>query len=61
MKQVVNGALLEVAYTLRADGPEGEVLETCSEEAPFIFKMGQEEALEAFVARRKADMPDAWY
>ena len=60
MKQVVNGALLEVAYTLRADGPEGEVLETCSEEAPFIFKMGQEEALEAFeraLMRKRAGEP----
>ena len=48
MKHVETGALVEVAYTLRAHGPEGEELETCTEEAPFVFRMGQEEALEAF-------------
>ena len=48
MKHVEAGALVEVAYTLRAYGPEGEELETCTEEAPFVFRMGQEEALEAF-------------
>ena len=45
MKHVKAGALVEVAYTLRAHGPEGEELETCTEEAPFVFRMGQEEAL----------------
>ena len=34
--------------TLRANGPEGEELETCQEESPFVFRMGAEEALEAF-------------
>lgn len=48
MKQVERTSLVEVAYTLRADGPEGEELETCTEEAPFVFRMGDEEALEAF-------------
>ena len=48
MKQVERTSLVEVAYTLRADGPKGEELETCTEEAPFVFRMGGEEALEAF-------------
>ena len=48
MKQVEAGALVEVAYTLRAQGPEGEELETCTEENPFVFRVGQDEALEAF-------------
>ena len=48
MKQVERTSLVEVAYTLRADGPEGEELEMCTEEAPFVFRMGDEEALEAF-------------
>ena len=48
MKQVERTSLVEVAYTLRADGPDGEELETCTEEAPFVFRMGDEEALEAF-------------
>ena len=37
-----------MAYTLRAQGPEGEELETCTEENPFVFRVGQDEALEAF-------------
>jgi len=48
MKQVERTSVVEVAYTLRADGPEGEELETCTEEAPFVFRMGNEEVLEAF-------------
>ena len=48
MKQVERTSLVEVAYTLRADGLDGEELETCTEEAPFVFRMGDEEALEAF-------------
>jgi FKBP-type peptidyl-prolyl cis-trans isomerase SlyD len=48
MKHVEVGALVEVAYTLRAGGPEGEELETCTEEAPFVFRVGAEEALESF-------------
>ena len=48
MKEVQPGVQVEVAYTLRADGPEGEELESCNEETPFVFTMGQEEALEAF-------------
>lgn len=48
MKHVELGSLVEVAYTLRANGPEGEELETCTEEAPFVFRVGEEEALEAF-------------
>ena len=51
MKQVERTSLVEVAYTLRADGPKGEELETCTEEAPFVFRMGGEEALEAFEQR----------
>jgi FKBP-type peptidyl-prolyl cis-trans isomerase SlyD len=50
MKTVAPGALVEVAYTLRADGPEGEELETCTEEDPFVFVMGAEEVLPAFEA-----------
>ena len=60
MKQVERTSLVEVAYTLRADGPEGEELETCTEEAPFVFRMGDEEALEAFEQRllgKKAGEP----
>ena len=48
MKKVVPGALVEVAYTLHADGPDGEELEVCTEEAPFMFRLGEDEALEAF-------------
>ena len=48
MNEVQHGAQVEVAYTLRANGPEGEELETCQEESPFVFRMGAEEALEAF-------------
>ena len=48
MNEVQHGAQVEVAYTLRANGPEGEELETCHEESPFVFRMGAEEALEAF-------------
>jgi FKBP-type peptidyl-prolyl cis-trans isomerase SlyD len=48
MKHVEVGSLVEVAYTLRANGPEGEELETCTEEAPFVFKVGEDEVLEAF-------------
>jgi FKBP-type peptidyl-prolyl cis-trans isomerase SlyD len=48
MKEVQPGVQVEVAYTLRAEGPEGEELESCNEETPFVFIMGQEEALEAF-------------
>ena len=48
MKQVESGALVEVAYTLRAQGPDGEELETCTEENPIVFRVGQDEALEAF-------------
>ena len=50
MKEVQPGVQVEVAYTLRADGPEGEELESCNEETPFVFTVGQEEALEAFEA-----------
>ena len=50
MKEVQPGVQAEVAYTLRADGPEGEELESCNEESPFVFTLGQEEALEAFEA-----------
>ena len=50
MKEVQPGVQVEVAYTLRADGPEGEELESCNEETPFMFTVGQEEALEAFEA-----------
>lgn len=50
MKEVQPGVQVEVAYTLRADGPEGEELESCNEEIPFVFTVGQEEALEAFEA-----------
>ena len=50
MKEVQPGVQVEVAYTLRADGPEGEELESCNEENPFVFTVGQEEALEAFEA-----------
>ena len=60
MKQVERTSLVEVAYTLRADGPKGEELETCTEEAPFVFRMGGEEALEAFEQRlrgKKAGEP----
>ena len=46
MKKVVPGALVEVAYTLHADGPDGEELEVCTEEAPFMFRLGEDEALE---------------
>lgn len=48
MNEVQHGAQVEVAYTLRANGPEGEELETCQEESPFVFRIGAEEALEAF-------------
>ena len=48
MNEVQHGAQVEVAYTLRANGPEGEELETCQEESPFVLRMGAEEALEAF-------------
>ena len=48
MNEVQHGAQVEVAYTLRANGPEGEELETCQEESPFVFRMVAEEALEAF-------------
>jgi len=48
MNEVQHGAQVEVAYTLRSNGPEGEELETCQEESPFVFRMGAEEALEAF-------------
>ena len=48
MKKIVPGALVEVAYTLHADGPDGEELEVCTEEAPFMFRLGEDEALEAF-------------
>jgi len=48
MKHVELGSLVEVAYTLRANGPEGDELETCTEEAPFVFRVGADEALEAF-------------
>ena len=60
MKQVERTSLVEVAYTLRADGPKGEELETCTEESPFVFRMGGEEALEAFEQRllgKKAGEP----
>ena len=50
MKEVQPGVQVEVAYILRADGPVGEELESCNEEAPFVFTVGQEEALEAFEA-----------
>ena len=50
MKEVQPGVQVEVAYTLRAEGPEGEELESCNEETSFVFTMGQEEALEAFEA-----------
>ena len=50
MKEVQPGVQVEVAYTLREEGPEGEELESCNEETPFVFTMGQEEALEAFEA-----------
>ena len=39
---------VDVAYTLFADGPEGEELERCNEESPFVFQVGAEEALPAF-------------
>ena len=48
MNEVQHGAQVEVAYRLRANGPEGVELETCQEESPFVFRMGAEEALEAF-------------
>ena len=63
MKQVERTSLVEVAYTLRADGPDGEELETCTEEAPFVFRMGDEEALEAFEQQllgKKAGEPFAF-
>ena len=50
MKEVQPGVQVEVAYTLRADGPDGEELESCNEETPFVFTVGQEEVLEAFEA-----------
>ena len=46
MKQVEIGALVEVSYTLRADGPQGEELESCPDENPFVFRVGEEEVLE---------------
>lgn len=48
MKQVEIGALVEVSYTLRADGPQGEELESCPDENPFVFRVGEEEVLEKF-------------
>ena len=48
MKHVELGSLVEVAYTLRANGPDGEELESCTEEAPFVFRVGADEALVAF-------------
>ena len=59
MKQVESGALVEVAYTLRAQGPEGEELETCTEENPFVFQVGQDEALEAFEASEALEALEA--
>lgn len=50
MKTVEPGMEVEVAYTLRADGPDGEELETCTEEAPFVFRVDADEALPAFEA-----------
>jgi len=48
MKHIAPGTLVEVAYTLRADGPDGEELETCTEEDPFVFVVGADEVLPAF-------------
>lgn len=48
MKRVGTGMEVDVAYTLFADGPEGEELERCNEESPFVFQVGAEEALPAF-------------
>ena len=41
MKTVGPGMEVDVAYTLFADGPEGEELERCNEESPFVFQVGE--------------------
>ena len=35
-----------IHYTLRADGPEGEVIEATVPEEPFTFQAGSDEILE---------------
>lgn len=36
-----------IHYTLRADGPEGEIIEATIPEEPFSFEQGSEEVLDA--------------
>ena len=49
MKKVVPERWLKWLHP-HADGPDGEELEVCTEEAPFMF-LGEDEALEAFEKR----------
>ena len=45
---VADGLFVEIEYVLTEEGPDGEVLEECSAEQAFGFRMGAGEVLPAF-------------
>ena len=44
-----------IHYTLRADGPDGEIIEATVPEEPFAFSAGAEEVLDGLEAAQQAN------